>query len=671
MYTLEVLSRLGAMIELENAAAFERVLVLASRDPQYLSSLPELLDSMKGVLYESTFNRLHNSVTNMISIRLGYLGIENVIKIAKHFAIEKNHGIIDAVESYLVSSHKEWAPAYVVQLLAAFASAGVTSKKAFLFVEFLSSRRPEYFVEMQGGEMANMLRAFVKVNVPGPQIFTLVQRVCARRLAANNAIPRPISLTVLLSMLHSFSHTQVSAQELCACATREVKNALPDLAAATLRQLTKALTDLKWDCTPLLNSVGQVINRFDLPRLCAYYVEFPYPSPLHPSLREEIHYRLSREQSKEVDVLSLCRAVWILIAKPRSRSISSKRMVEQLSWHTARLLNRFSYPQLVMVLTSLVHQKSLSNAGMTQFANDMSPQLALLTPVQLTGVCFGFARTHRTSHPPLVFHRLAQVMVPVLPQLSTKQISEVVWSYAAARMENGNLFDAIQYRLFPLLSKFSPRQLATLAWSYAVVGKLSRPILRDIEACVMSNIVAYDHCDFSTIAWSFVVMDYLESKLVAHALTTRCSIHCSSCARQLHQCMLATLSVQQIEILPPSRIQPRKTSLTRLHRSIASTLKKMGVSFVMEHVTEQGISIDLALIREKIAIEVDGPSHFLVGTSRHTGRTIFKHRLLKKFGWLVVSIPFFDFREGNFKSSASRIQYLVSRGIPNPTPFVH
>ena len=79
-----------------------------------------------------------------------------------------------------------------------------------------------------------------------------------------------------------------------------------------------------------------------------------------------------------------------------------------------------------------------------------------------------------------------------------------------------------------------------------------------------------------------------------------------------------------------------------LHESVMSALRKLGVTHEQEHICFQtGRSIDVALLDRRIAIEVDGPSHFL-NTQKRTGTTLLRNRALAGAGWRVVSFPFFE-----------------------------
>jgi RAP domain len=113
---------------------------------------------------------------------------------------------------------------------------------------------------------------------------------------------------------------------------------------------------------------------------------------------------------------------------------------------------------------------------------------------------------------------------------------------------------------------------------------------------------------------------------------------------------------------------------SNLQKSISKSLKELGFSHVVEHTISMRemagiysinvppkeydvLSIDIANVEEKIAIEVDGPTHFILcidsksilnpGNSHQlqykydaNGATMLKHRLLTSMGWTVLNVPY-------------------------------
>ena len=84
-----------------------------------------------------------------------------------------------------------------------------------------------------------------------------------------------------------------------------------------------------------------------------------------------------------------------------------------------------------------------------------------------------------------------------------------------------------------------------------------------------------------------------------------------------------------------------------LQRSVAAALAAVQHGFEEEHLEPRtGYSLDLALPSSRVAVEVDGPSHFLLpdgrGVRKPNGPTLLKRRLLRAAGWRVISVPFYE-----------------------------
>jgi len=129
------------------------------------------------------------------------------------------------------------------------------------------------------------------------------------------------------------------------------------------------------------------------------------------------------------------------------------------------------------------------------------------------------------------------------------------------------------------------------------------------------------------------------------------------------------------------------------HQSLSSTLQLMGVDHINEHDEDIDVAIilqpnaiwvhqtdmddemsDLGIDGENhisVAVEFDGPNHFTrvcnnsdenspfrPETPRALGHTVLKYRLLKKQGWTVVRVPYYEFDKIPFWASMERQRYL-------------
>jgi len=98
-------------------------------------------------------------------------------------------------------------------------------------------------------------------------------------------------------------------------------------------------------------------------------------------------------------------------------------------------------------------------------------------------------------------------------------------------------------------------------------------------------------------------------------------------------------------------------------------MDQMGWVHIFEHETAEGFSLDFAQPESKLAVEVDGPSHYLKdvlsGENVVNGATRFKTRQLHSLGWTVAHISFLDWSN---KSESERRQLVAAKldelGIP-------
>jgi hypothetical protein len=102
-------------------------------------------------------------------------------------------------------------------------------------------------------------------------------------------------------------------------------------------------------------------------------------------------------------------------------------------------------------------------------------------------------------------------------------------------------------------------------------------------------------------------------------------------------------------------------SPSRSQRDVSVALTRIGWAHELEHVTAEGISLDMAEPASKFAVEFDGPTHFLAGASDGSrrvldGKSKSKERLLRRLGWKLVRVPYYE--RMTLRSSADREAYL-------------
>lgn len=214
----------------------------------------------------------------------------------------------------------------------------------------------------------------------------------------------------------------------------------------------------------------------------------------------------------------------------------------------------------------------------------------------------------------------------------------------------------------------------------------------------------------ANMAWSLTILERYNSiesiKLLA-AVFRDAAVQCQENgmiqlehAHQLWQALflLEEDSPQSVENVPMwfreylrekwSVEKTREKISSARHRSLSQTLDLMGIN----HYNEHDEDIDIAIVLRnnaswshqtekhnsnnnevRVAVEFDGPNHFTRETIyqqdymeegeeeeqvRALGHTVLKYRLLKKQGWTVVRVPYYEFDKIPFWASMERQRYL-------------
>merc|ERR1712070_671965 len=164
----------------------------------------------------------------------------------------------------------------------------------------------------------------------------------------------------------------------------------------------------------------------------------------------------------------------------------------------------------------------------------------------------------------------------------------------------------------------------------------------------------------SNTAWALAVFDTPSAGELFRtaSFTTRCAHFAATWAReelrQLHQWSLwREERGESWPGLPESLQQACRDAFvveegqpSQLQSDVAREIRSRSFNVEEEHRCKvSGYSID-ALVTlnngEQIAVEVDGPSHFVGRSHQPNGSTLLKHRQLRYFEWRLESVPYWE-----------------------------
>ena len=299
-------------------------------------------------------------------------------------------------------------------------------------------------------------------------------------------------------------------------------------------------------------------------------------------------------------------------------------------------------------------------------------------PQELSNTAWAFATAGYAA--PTLFDAIGKEAAGRVRDFKPQELANTAWSFATAGHAAPALFDAIGMEAIGRVGEFKPQELSNTALAFAKAGHAAPTLFDAIGTEAARRVRDFKPQELSNTAWAYAVQDHLPSE--TSLFDQRFAHHCDALAHefnssdlcQLHQWRLWYASERACsDALPGAALLARcdaafraaEAQPSRLQRDVAKALASQGASVQEEKVLEEGYSLDLVVDcggEELIAIEVDGPSHF-VGREP-TASTLLKRRQLRHFGWRLVSVPYWEWDEINhsdkLRQREQRAAYLSS-----------
>lgn len=271
--------------------------------------------------------------------------------------------------------------------------------------------------------------------------------------------------------------------------------------------------------------------------------------------------------------------------------------------------------------------------------------------------------------------QLLQLMLTHLKSMGSRHVTTILQSLARLAYWDEAVLDSILQHSARILASFSPPCLVGTIWSLATLGHQSAAgFVTSLLLKARSRIKEFTPLNLGLMLWSMAVLDIEESRCIREFLYHALKLSQGpNLEMQIHQQLLSTMSwikdrqvdlTEKYQAIVADIIQTSSSALavspqsvptvSRVQEDVLSVVRSLPGcqakgNVELEHLTADGLhSIDIALMlpsRTHIAIEVDGPMHFLACKDPSTGRLVLngrtklRNRLLEARGWRVLSVP--------------------------------
>ena len=570
--------------------------------------------------------------------------------------------LFQAVEAHL-RSHSELLKGFTPQgfsnLVWAYAKAGEKAPRLFEAVEAHLHRHPELLKGFTPQGFSNFVWAFATAEEKAPRLFQAVEAHLHRHP----------------ELLKGFT-PQGFSNLVWAFAKAEEK-------APRLFQAVEAH----------LHSHPELLKKFNPQDFSSLVHAYEKAEEKAPRLFQavEAHLHSHPELLKDFEPQDFSNLVWAY-AKAEEKA---PRLFEAVEAHLhihPELLKDFNpqdFSNLVLAYAKAEEKASRLFQAVEAHLHRHPELLKKFNPQDFSNLVWAYAKAGEEA--PRLFQAVCNLLqnIPgLLRSFNEQAISNVVWACAEQRHDAPSLFDLISKQVVHRLNEFSPQGLSMTARAYAV---LYHPGAESIIQAALQRAErdpnAFGPQHLANIMNAAAVVEKLDAatlKVLASAMASMelqeeeyCSIYQSCLGLQLSCPDSSPASLLPAPMHDSARHlwqkQAKDVQQSELQKDVLRVLsEEMGLKCHPEWMTPDGnFSVDIMAELPgdggritRVAVEVDGPSHFTSTTPyKALGATRLKRRLLEARVDHVVSVPFYEWNEAAKSDDASAKKKLLERII--------